>query len=151
MFRELTSEDKEIFISMVKDFYNSEAVLHSIPTANIHNTFKEAVSESPYVKVYLIESQEKTVGYGLISFTYSNEAGGLVIWIEELYIQEGYRGLGLGGEFLDFIKSKFSNSAKRFRLEISEANISVKELYRKKGYESLKYLQMVHDIEKPYK
>ena len=146
MIRELRKEDKEIFISMVKDFYDSEAVLHTIPTENILNTFKEVVSCSPYAKAYMIEEQEEAAGYGLISLTYSNEVGGLVVWIEELYIRHKFRGLGLGSSFLEFIEREFSDKAKRFRLEISKANESVQRVYSRQGYTPLDYLQMVYDI-----
>lgn len=146
MIRELRKEDKDLYISMVKDFYDSEAVLHNIPIGNILNTYHEIVSCSPYVKAYLIEEQKETAGYGLISLTYSNEAGGLVVWIEELYILQKFRGLGLGGRFLDFVETEFSSKAKRFRLEIAKTNKSSQRLYLRKGYTSLEYLQMVYDI-----
>lgn len=146
MIRELRTEDKAIFIKMVKDFYNSEAVLHSIPLENIYNTYEEIISGSQYAKAYIIEEESEIAGYGLISLTFSNEAGGFVLWIEELYILEKYRGYGLGGKFLDFIEKEYSSRVKRFRLELSESNIAAKSLYLKKGYESLDYTQMVHDI-----
>jgi len=146
MIRELRKEDKAVFIVMVKDFYNSEAVLHSIPVENIYNTYEEIISGSQYAKAYIIEEEGETAGYGLISLTYSNEAGGFVAWIEELYILEKYRGLGLGGGFLDFIQKEYSSRVKRFRLELSESNKEAQRLYMKKGYEPLDYIQMVQDI-----
>lgn len=146
MIRELRKDDKEVFISMAQEFYCSKAVLHNIPIENIINTFDEIISGSPYVKAYLIEEQGETAGYGLISLTYSNEAGGLVIWIEELHIVKDYRGLGLGGKFMDFIEAEFSADAKRFRLEVSRTNKSVQNLYADKGYTTLEYLQMVYDV-----
>lgn len=146
MIRKLRKEDKDLYISMVKDFYDSEAVLDNIPMENILNTYNEIVSSSPYVKAYLIEEEEETAGYGLISLTYSNEAGGLVVWIEELYIIEKFRGLGLGSKFLNFIETKFSGEAKRFRLEISKTNKSAQRLYLREGYRPLEYLQMVNDV-----
>jgi len=146
MIRELRKDDKDLFILMVKEFYDSEAVLYNIPTENVFNTYNEVVSCSPYAKAYIIEVEEEKAGYGLISLTYSNEAGGLVIWIEELYIRQKFRDLGLGSKFLDFMKIEFLAIAKRFRLEISKTNISAQRLYLRKGYKSLEYLQMVYDI-----
>lgn len=145
MIRELRTEDKDNFISMVKDFYTSDAVLHSIPDENIYNTFKEVTLGSPYAKAYIIEEQGKTAGYGLISLTFSNEAGGLVLWIEELYILEEFRGLGLGSKFLDFIEKEYSSCTKRLRLELIESNKAAQSLYIKKGYTQLDYTQMVRD------
>ncbi len=147
MIRALRKEDKDMFVAMVKDFYTSDAVLHDIPAENVLKTYSEIISGSPYVKAYMIEARGETAGYGLISLTFSNEAGGLVVWIEELYIRESFRGLGLGGQFLDFIQTEFSDKAKRFRLEMTKTNHSAKRLYSNKGYTSLEYLQMVHDVE----
>jgi GNAT superfamily N-acetyltransferase len=146
MIRELKKEDKDAFVTMARDFYDSAAVLHNIPLENILNTYNAVVSGSPYVKAYIIEDHGETAGYGLVSLTYSNEAGGLVVWIEELYIIQRFRGLGLGSEFLDFIQGKYSTEAKRFRLEIAKSNLSVRRLYLKKGFTLLEYMQMVHDV-----
>lgn len=44
--------------------------------------------KSPYVAAYIAEHQGAPAGYGLVSLTYSNEAGGLVVWLEELYIRD---------------------------------------------------------------
>ncbi|ABR49100.1 GCN5-related N-acetyltransferase [Alkaliphilus metalliredigens QYMF] len=146
MIREFRREDKDIFVSMVKDFYNSEAVLKKISTENIMNTINEINECSPYIKCYLVEEREETAGYVLISLTYSNEASGLVVFIEEIYIREKFRGLGLGGEVLDFIKKEFSPRAKRFRLELTKNNKSAEELYLRKGFTILEYKQMIQDM-----
>lgn len=146
MIREIQNKDKDMFIRMVKDFYNSEAVLHNIPENFIIQTYDEVISNSPYAKAYIIDDNNETAGYCLISLTYSNEAGGLVVWIEELYIRNKFRGLGMGSEFLDFMHKEFSGKAKRYRLELSRNNQSAERMYLRKGYKPLEYLQMVHDI-----
>lgn len=146
MIRELIKEDKDSFISMVSSFYKSEAVLHDIPKESIINTFNEIVSHSPYAKAYIIENNGQTAGYGLLSSSYSSEAGGMVIWIEELFIRDEFRGYGLGREFLHFIKSEFSSKAKRIRLELTKSNESALRLYLSNGYEPLEYMQMVYDF-----
>jgi GNAT superfamily N-acetyltransferase len=146
MIRKIENRDREIFIKMVKEFFDCEAVLHTIPLRNIEKTFTEVISGSPYAKAYIIEDNDETAGYGLISLTYSNEAGGMVVWIEELYILDKFRGIGLGKEFLDFIYREFAGKAKRIRLELVKGNKSAARLYRHKGYQPFEYLQMVREI-----
>lgn len=145
MIREIKARDKDIFVQMAKEFYKSEAVISEIPTQNILNTFDEVNSNSPYAKAYIIEHDGDTAGYALIGITYSNEAGGLVVWVEEIFIKENFRGLGLGSEFLSYVEQEFGDKAKRFRLEISHDNDSAQRLYERKGYQPLDYMQMVHD------
>lgn len=146
MIRELCKEDKETFAKMVKSLYSGEAVLYPISDDNIDKTFKEVISGSPYVKAYIIESDNEIAGYALISLTYSNEAGGIVVIIDELYIDDKYRGKGLGTELLKFIEEKYSNKVKRYRLEVSNENEAAEKLYRRIGYEVLDYKQLVKDI-----
>ena len=145
MIREIKAQDKDIFVQMAKEFYKSEAVISEIPAQNILNTFDEVNSNSPYAKAYIIEHDGDTAGYALIGITYSNEVGGLVVWVEEIFIKENYRGLGLGSEFLSYVEQEFGDKAKRFRLEISHDNDSAQRLYERKGYQPLDYMQMVHD------
>ncbi len=143
MIREIKAKDKDVFVNMARDFYKSEAVISEIPTQNILNTFDEVTSNSPYAKAYIIEHGGEIAGYALIGITYSNEAGGLVVWVEEIFIKENFRGLGLGSEFLSYVEDEFSDKAKRFRLEISHGNDAAPRLYERKGYHQLDYMQMV--------
>lgn len=76
--------------------------------------------------------------------TYSGEAGGLVVWLEELYIRESYRGAGLGGEFLQYMERQFPQAA-RFRLEAEADNAGAMRLYTRNGYEILPYIQMIKE------
>lgn len=144
MIREITKDDREIFIELEEKFYNSEAVIHPVPKEYIINTYKEVISDSPYAKAYIIEKNNEIAGYSQISLTYSSEVGGLVVLIEELFILNEYRNLGLGSEFLNFIEKEFTE-AKRFRLEIEKANDGARRLYESKGFKKLEYIQMVKE------
>lgn len=144
MIRTINANDKEIFIKMVTEFYNSEAVLHSIPKENIINTFEEITSNSPFTVGYIVEINSEVAGYILLSFTYSNEAGGLTVLLEEIFVKEEFRGLGLGSKMINYTKEKYSN-AKRFRLEVENDNVKAINLYKSLGFNFLNYGQMYFD------
>ena len=44
MIRKIKPTDRDFYINSVKAFYNSDAVLHDIPTEHITKTFDESVS-----------------------------------------------------------------------------------------------------------
>lgn len=46
----------------------------------------------PYAEAYLFEQDGQIAGYGTLAKTFSTEAGGLVIWLEEVYIRQEFRG-----------------------------------------------------------
>ena len=41
MIRRLTLEDKQAYFEMAREFYSSDAVWHSVPTAHFEKTFDE--------------------------------------------------------------------------------------------------------------
>ena len=46
MIRKITADDREVFLKFMKDFYNSEAVLHPIDVQFNINTFEEMMRVS---------------------------------------------------------------------------------------------------------
>lgn len=145
MLRSVNINDKKEYIQMTKEFYTSEAVLHSIPQEYIETTFDNLVNNTPYAKGYMIEYNGEIAGYVLLAITYSNEVGGKVVWIEEIFIKEEFRGKGIGKNVFGQIKV-LNKDAKRFRLEVTKENLGAIRLYENLGYENLDYLQMTIDI-----
>jgi len=145
MVRDIEKEDRSEFITMVEEFYSSPAVVGHVSPDNFQTTFDVALDKSPFLRALIIETDNQIGGYGLLSFTYSNEVGGMVVLFEEVYIREAHRGKGLAGEFFKFVESEYP-SAKRFRLEVRHDNENAIRLYKKLGYRNLNYNQMIKDI-----
>lgn len=144
MIRKMTASDRDIYIELATEFYNSPAVLHSIPTEYIENAFEEAVSSDKYLECYILEAQNgKVVGYALLINGYSQEAGGKVVWLDELYIRDEFRGKGLGGEFLGYLTKNVP--AARIRLETEPENEGAKKLYERYGFKPFGYFQMIKE------
>ena len=130
------------YMAMATEFYQSDAVLHPIPTSHIEQTFEEITTSSLYAEGYLFEYEGKVAGYSLLAKTFSQEAGGMVLWIEELYIRPEYRNKGLGSAFFEYLDSKTKDQIVRIRLEVEEENEKAMALYEKMGYRPLDYRQM---------
>ena len=129
---------------MTKAFYNSPAVLASIPEENILATFEEMMRSRKYVQgFFLLSEKGETAGYALVVKSFSQEAGGMVLWVDELYILPEFRSLGLGGQFLSFIQDNLALDVKRIRLEVEEDNARAMSLYQRLGFEELPYVQMI--------
>lgn len=80
----------------------------------------------------------------LLALTWSNEAGGLCVWLEELMVNESMRGKGIGSKMIAAVHEKY-NSAARYRLEVTAENPRAAALYRLLGFEDLPYRQMIMD------
>ena len=144
MIRKLQPADRAVFCEMVQAFYQSDAVLHPVDPAYSQRTFDEICAGSPYVHGYLLEEDGAAAGYAQLSLTWSNEVGGTVVWLEELYIRPAFRGQGLGARFLTWLEAAYPDAA-RFRLEVTAENERAAKLYRSRGFQTLPYVQMVLD------
>ena len=145
MIRRLTENDRERYISMAREFYHSDAVLHPIPDVHFERTVDEALRSDDYAEIFLFECEGETAGYGLTAKTYSQEAGGFVWWIEEIYIRPEYQGKGIGSRVFKKLDAMFDAGVYRLRLEVEKTNVRAVELYERQGYTWLAYDQMIKD------
>lgn len=144
-FREFVPSDKEAFASMVKKFYAPPAVLHFPPENVMLSAFDEAISNGPYIKGYIFEGDGETVGYSIVSMKFETEVGGIAAWIEELFVDEKCRGMGVGSKFFEFLQKELTGKIKRIRLEVGAENDAATRLYERMGFEFLEYRQMIID------
>jgi ribosomal protein S18 acetylase RimI-like enzyme len=145
MIRDITQDDKNVFLEMAHIFYSSKAVTHNTERHIHEEIFNAAINKSPYLRAFIIEDNGTPAGFALVSFSYATEAGGLAVLLEDIYISEICRGKGLGSTFMRFIEQEYP-AAKRFRLEVAKDNTKAIGLYCKLGYKMLDYVQMVKDI-----
>ncbi len=143
MFRKITSEDRELYYKYADLFYNSDVVNAPVPKENYKITFDEFMRSDDYVWCYIFELDNKPVGFAMLSKTFSQEAGGISVTVEEIYIEEEYRGRGLATEFFEYMKRDIP--AARYRIEVETDNEKAMRLYERMGFEVLPYIQMVID------
>ena len=143
MFRKITENDWELYYKYVDAFYHTDAVNAPVPVENYRVTFDEMMSRDTYVSGYIFEYESVPCGFALLSKTFSQEAGGVSITIEEIYIEPEYRSKGLATEFFEWLKRE--SGAMRLRLEVEDYNKGAMRRYERMGFQLLPYLQMVID------
>ena len=144
MFRDFEPRDRGAFLKMAGALYASGATVHAVSGRNFERTFDEILRGSPYARGIMIEWDGRAEGYALLARTWSNEAGGMAVWVEEIYVSEALRCRGIAGKFFQFLEGEYPGAA-RFRLEVHEDNPRAMALYERLGYKRLDYVQMVKD------
>ena len=140
MIRKITLADREEYLKMADDFYHSGATIAPVPKNHMEITFDEMMSSDRYVEGYFFEEDGIVKGFALLAKTFSQEAGGIVIWIEELFVKEEYRNNGLVQKFFEFLYETHKDAA-RFRLETEPDNEDAMRLYYRMGFEDFEYIQ----------
>ena len=145
-FREITARDHDLILPMVRDFYQTDAVLHPVDDPVLERAFQAAADPSePLLRGVLITWDGRPAGYLYITLCYSAEVGGRCVFLEEIYLTPEFRGQGLGRKIMDWIVSEYPG-ARRFRLEVNQVNRGAIRLYEKAGYQYLRYEQMILDL-----
>ena len=138
--RKMVENDRNCVIDMMRLFYASPALLSNgseeIFTADVDN----CVGESPYVEGYIFENEKEIQGYAMVAKSFSTEFGKPCIWIEDLYLKQEYRGLGIGSYFLKYIEEIYPEAI--LRLEVEVENERAIKVYQKCGYKVLPYMEM---------
>lgn len=138
--REMQKDDRDAVIEMMRTFYSSPAVFTNGSEEIFLADFENCVSENPYLEGFVIESSDGIVGYTMIAKSFSTEFGKPCIWIEDIYIKESFRGMGLGNMLMSFITENYKDCI--FRLEVEEENEIAIKLYKKQGFTVLPYVEM---------
>lgn len=144
--RNFTLQDKDTVLDMVHTFYTSPGVLHPIPVKNFADAYSAMCNGgNHHLRGLLIEEDGVPAGFCSLSFSYSTEAGGPVVLIEEVYIQPQFRGKGIGAQLFRYIKQEYKGKAARLRLEAAPENTRAIALYKRLGFEVLPYVQMIQE------
>ena len=146
-FRPITAADETDFYTMAEEFYHSDAVLHPIPAEYHRRAFAEMMRSGQYLSGYIFTDGDNTAGFAVTNRMMQHEAGGVMVWDEDLYIRPAYRGQGLGSRFLAWLEEQLRGDAVMLRLETEPENERAQELYYRLGYENLNYLQMIKRLD----
>jgi len=146
--RPMRAEDREEVLAMMRVFYDSPALLTTIPDEVLVRNVEASLSDSPYVEGLILEShcpdEDRPViaGYSMLARSFSTEFGGPCIWIEDLYLKPAYRSQGAGSTLLAYVKDNYD--AVITRLEVETENVNAVAAYRKAGYGVLGYTEMYY-------
>ena len=142
--RDFTPNDRELYRQWATDFFTSPALLHPLDSTTIERSFDEAISDRGLLRGLFLEWEGQTVGFAFLTFCWSTEKGGKVVWVEDLYIAPEFRGKQLGSLFFSWLENEYGADVRRFSLEVASSNPALR-LYERLGYQKLDYYRMVKE------
>jgi ribosomal protein S18 acetylase RimI-like enzyme len=138
--RTMTEQDRDAVLEMMRIFYTSPAVWSNGSEEIFRADVDACVSGSPYLEGYVFAEGDDVLGYAMLAKSFSTEFGKPCIWIEDLFVRDGYRDRGIGSRFLRFVAEIYPDAV--LRLEVEEDNERAVHVYRKFGFGVLPYVEM---------
>jgi GNAT superfamily N-acetyltransferase len=133
-YRKPVSSDLAQLQLLVDDFYQAEAVPGLSKRPDVGLSFANFDESPDQGQIVVFESNATIIGYAILIFYWSNEYGGNVIVIDEMFVSESYREQGIPSHFLSWIEQSFSHKSAGMSMQVSHVNEKAAKLYGELGF-----------------
>ena len=128
----ITAADLALLEQLVRAYYLEDG--HTFREDCQPAALAALAAGEPFGRAWLVELAERRIGYVVLGWSFSIEAGGREACVDELYLVPEVRGRGLGGRVLALVEAEArSFGVRRIFLEVERRN-RVVGLYRRAGY-----------------
>jgi GNAT superfamily N-acetyltransferase len=126
-------KDIPLLLQMMERFYAIDGYHFDSPVSRAN--LESFISNEYLGRIWLIANESAIIGYVVLTFCFSFEFKGRTAFVDELFLNESYRGKGIGGQVLDFVDGHAKElGLKALHLEVERHNEKGKRLYVKKGF-----------------
>jgi ribosomal protein S18 acetylase RimI-like enzyme len=132
-FRPAAESDADLLLSFMQAYYAFDG--HGFDAAKARVALTALLRDPHLGLTWLILDEQTTVGYVVLCFGYSLEWLGRDAFVDELYLDEEYRGRGWGRRTMEFLEGAAREAGIRtLHLEVVRKNSAALALYRKLGF-----------------
>lgn len=129
-----TKADSEQVALLIQALYAEDAGPKPMTLDKIYGTFEVFLNQPSLGQILVVKHETNVIGYAILVNFWSNEFGGIILNIDEIYIQPDWRGRGIGTKLITyFAQTKFCNCV-ALELVVNPENVLAKKLYQKLGF-----------------
>lgn len=134
----------DALMPMMKDFYAIDN--YPFDTELTRKNFEIFINNSNLGQCFLLKDDSGIVGYMILNFLFSFEFGGMMCFLDELYVKPEAQGKKYGGKAVEFAQNfAKEKDLKMMFLEIENHNERAMHLYKKLGFEMHKRSIMTYE------
>lgn len=131
--RPVTSSDMDVLATLVSEYYAFDGLNYDDRLAR--RALLELIDEERSGRIWLLELEQRPIGYLVLTFGFIVEFHGKHTVIDEVYLRPNYRGHGYFQMALPFVESFCRDLDVRcLRLEVENRNKKAQDAYRKAGF-----------------
>lgn len=131
-------------LRMMLKLYEDSIQQQSMSLDKIQKTLNTIPTHPQLGKILLFKQQTTIIGYTLLINYWSNEYGGNILYIDELFVKESYRSKGIGTLFFKHLEKHVDNDTVALCLETTPQNKKAQLFYEKNNfsiYENIFYFK----------
>jgi ribosomal protein S18 acetylase RimI-like enzyme len=135
VFRPMRAEDRSTVAGMMKALYRALQLPDGYLTdAKIDATMKQLQVQPMHLSLEVFELDGRVVGYALLFKFWYNEFGGMVLNIDELFVEPDFRSKGIAARYLSLLQEREKRDYVALSLEVLPKNERAYSLYKRAGF-----------------
>ncbi|MFC1849303.1 GNAT family N-acetyltransferase [candidate division CSSED10-310 bacterium] len=145
-FRLYQPADRAEIETMVLALYAEDSFGQPMTTQKIQQTIAVLSSQPDRGEILIFTVEQQVVGYAMLIFYWSNEYGGDIIFIDELYIKAAWRNRGIGKRFFEYVIACDRENRKAIQLEVTPLNQKGLDFFQKQGFHFLSNTSLIKKL-----
>ncbi|MCB0549878.1 MAG: GNAT family N-acetyltransferase [Phaeodactylibacter sp.] len=134
LLRSAVVADTPSLLGMMQRFYAIDN--YPFDKEKKERAIRQLLAEPLFGEIWLLEDQGQPMGYLVVTTGFSLEYNGKDGWVDELFLEEAFRGRGLGKMLLRHAIGRAEALGINFlHLQVERHNRAGRRLYEKEGFE----------------
>lgn len=121
-------------LPMMQALYREDEPACDVSQDRFPETIRTLVAEPARGRIILFRDASATLGYAIMIPYWSNEYGGTLLFVDEIFVVPEARSRGIGRQFFEFVFRERPFGAVAAAVEVSPANIRARQLYESIGF-----------------
>lgn len=120
--------------SFVLALYNEDLLATVMTPERVQGTFRELSLRAEKGRIIVFAVDKMLIGYAILIFFWSNEFGGNLVEVDELFVTTAYRSRGIGSTFFQWLEDEFRGKAVALGLQVAQTNDRAFKFYQRMGF-----------------
>ena len=136
-WRPARSDEDDALVEMSLALYGDAAALLGVEATQIYETLETFRREPLRGRALVLDADGELAGFSFLAAFWSNELGGEICVVDELYVKPDWRGRGHATALLAALRTDRLLWPRRpvaFELEVAPQNPDARRLYERLGY-----------------
>jgi ribosomal protein S18 acetylase RimI-like enzyme len=121
-------------IAMMRALFDEDPPSSPVDPTRFPATVETLLAEPSRGTILVIEERAVTRGYAILIPYWSNEFGGTIVYVDELFVMPEARNRGIAHQLFEFLSRTKPFGAIALALEVSPANERAQRLYTSIGF-----------------
>jgi ribosomal protein S18 acetylase RimI-like enzyme len=141
-WREARPDEDDRIVALCRALNEEDPGPRPVPEAHVRRTLARLRAEPVRGRALALEVDGRAEGYALLIAFWSNELGGEICTLDEIYVAPAHRGRGLGTRLIESLVRRegahWPADAAAVDLEVTPANARARALYARLGFTPLR-------------